>query len=60
MPVYVRFMQVTGHVGSLRSTRGAEARQEEVVEVVSGLDGPAVLSPGEGAAVAAPAQAGDH
>lgn len=58
----VRAMQITGAVGSQRSTRGADAYQEEEEEatkVASGLGRLVVLSATEAAVVAAPAQVGN-
>lgn len=44
MPEDVRSVQMTGDVGSQRSTRGANACQEEIAEVGFGLGGLVVSS----------------
>lgn len=62
MPADVRSVQVTGDVGTQRSTRGAAARQEkdgEVAKVAPDLDQSVVPSEADAAAVAVLAQAGE-
>lgn len=63
MPANVSSVQVTGDIGSQRSTGVADARleeKEEVAKVAPGLGGPVVSSAANSATVAVSIQAGNN